>query len=150
MMKQFIPNTEAMEAFGGQLARACKGRGVIFLDGDLGAGKTTLARGLIRSLGYTGHVKSPTYTLIEPYELAEATVYHLDLYRLVSPEELELLGFRDLTSADALLLVEWPERAAGELMQPDLTISLAIEGDGRELTLSAHTPQGQEMADHLL
>lgn len=148
-MKRFIPDAEAMEAFGGQLADASNGRGVIYLEGDLGAGKTTLARGLLRSLGYTGHVKSPTYTLIEPYELAQATIYHLDLYRLASPEELEWLGFRDLISAEVLLLVEWPERAVGELPVPDLTVSLAFSGEGRELGLTSHTPQGQQMARHL-
>jgi len=149
-LKHYIPDEAEMEAFGGRLARACNGRGVIYLEGDLGAGKTTLARGLLRSLGYTGHVKSPTYTLIEPYELAQATIYHLDLYRLASPEELEWLGFRDLTGADVLLLVEWPERAAGELPVPDLTVSLSFSGEGRELALTAHTPLGRRMADHLL
>ena len=147
-LKQYIPDAEAMVAFGGRLAGACNGHGVIYLEGELGAGKTTMVRGLLRALGYPGHVKSPTYTLIEPYELAQATIYHLDLYRLVSPEELEWLGFRDLTGADVLLLVEWPEHAAGELPVPDLTVSLAFSGEGRELGLTAHTPQGRQMADH--
>lgn len=149
-MKRFIPDAEAMETFGGRLASACNGRGVIYLEGDLGTGKTTLVRGLLRSLGYTGHVKSPTYTLIEPYELAQATIYHLDLYRLAAPEELEWLGFRDLTGAEVLLLIEWPERAAGALPVPDLTVSLLFSGEGRELSLTAHTPLGRRMADHLL
>jgi tRNA threonylcarbamoyladenosine biosynthesis protein TsaE len=90
-------------------------------------------------------VRSPTYTLIEPYELPEARVYHLDLYRLSDPEELEYLGLRDLTGEDALLLVEWPERGLGALAAPDLIVRIRYGAEGRHLALSAATPEGEAL-----
>src|SRR5210317_681420 len=109
-MSLFVPDAESMEALGQQLSDPACWRGVVWLQGDLGAGKTTLVRSLLRGLGYPGRVKSPTYTLLEPYELDDRMVYHLDLYRLASPDELEWLGIRDLLTDTDLLLVEWPER----------------------------------------
>jgi len=141
-MEITLEDPEAQVAFGARLAPLLPRRLVIYLEGDLGTGKTTLVRGILRGLGHHGSVRSPTYTLIEPYELPEARVYHLDLYRLADPEELEYLGLRDLSAEYALILVEWPERGLGALPAPDLTISLRYEAPGRHLTLMAVTPEG--------
>ena len=127
-------------AFGGRLARALAPGLLLTLTGDLGAGKTTLCRGIVQGLGHSGAVKSPTYTLVEPYEHTRMTVYHFDLYRLGHPEELELLGFRDYLRGDCLCLVEWPERGGGFLPAADLAITMAMQGDGRRVTLEAATP----------
>lgn len=123
-------------ALGARLARAIAGRaGVIYLRGELGSGKTTLVRGLLRALGHTGAVRSPTYTLIEPYDGVEPPVVHLDLYRLSDPEELDYLGLRDLLGRAALLLIEWPERGAGALPRPDLEVRLEHAGAARRAVL---------------
>jgi len=134
-----LADEEAMMSFGSRIAQVTQGRGVIFLEGDLGAGKTTLSRGIIRGLGHVGAVKSPTFTLVEPYEIGDIRAFHFDLYRLVDPEELEYLGIRDYLEGDALCLIEWPQRGAGFLPKPDLTITIRPHADGRSLILS---PQG--------
>ena len=110
---------------------------VIFLNGELGTGKTTLVRGFLRGLGYQGAVKSPTYTLLEPYELSDRHCYHLDLYRLTDPVELEHLGLRDLDLPGATLLVEWPMLGEGELPMADLQIDLSYQEQGRLIKLTA-------------
>jgi tRNA threonylcarbamoyladenosine biosynthesis protein TsaE len=133
------------ELLGVRLAAACIGPALIHLEGDLGAGKTTLTRGFLRGLGHRGAVKSPTYTLIEPYEIAGRQVYHLDLYRVADPAELEYLGLREMLSGDAVLLVEWPERGAGWLPPPDLRIQIRYQGQGREVAMSAATARGQRV-----
>lgn len=107
--------------------------GLVFLTGELGAGKTTLVRGLLRGLGHQGPVRSPTYTLVESFELPQALVHHLDLYRIADAEELEYLGIRDLLDGASLVLVEWPERGAGVLPAPDLSVHIEHRDDGRAL-----------------
>ena len=139
----FAADEEEMLSLGARIAHATGGKGVIFLHGDLGAGKTTLSRGLIRGLGHQGKVKSPTFTLVEPYEMPAARVFHFDLYRLVDPEELEFLGIRDYFDGEALCLVEWPERGAGFLPKADLDITIAPQGAGRTLCLSPRGERGE-------
>ncbi|MBU6961062.1 tRNA (adenosine(37)-N6)-threonylcarbamoyltransferase complex ATPase subunit type 1 TsaE [Pseudomonas sp. CVAP len=135
----YLANEDAMVALGNRIAQVTQGHGIIFLDGDLGAGKTTLSRGIIRGLGHVGAVKSPTFTLVEPYEIGDIRAFHFDLYRLVDPEELEFLGIRDYLEDDALCLIEWPQKGAGFLPKPDLTITISPHDSGRSLNLS---PQG--------
>jgi tRNA threonylcarbamoyladenosine biosynthesis protein TsaE len=135
-----------MQLLGERLA-GCLGHGIVFLHGELGAGKTTLARGILRGLGYTDKVRSPTYSLVEPYSVGQGMVYHLDLYRLGDPEELEWLGLRDLLAGNSLLLVEWPQRGAGQLPTADLEIRIAPDGDGRSVYLVAGTAHGRQILD---
>ena len=130
-------STEQHEALGAALAQLLPAGLVIYLQGDLGTGKTTLARGFLHGRGHKGAVKSPTYTLMEPYELESGTCYHLDLYRLGSARELEYLGIRDLLGEDATMLVEWPERGEGMLPEADITIQIDYMDKGREIKLSA-------------
>lgn len=139
----FMADEQAMTDLGGVLARITQGHGLIFLDGDLGAGKTTLSRGIIRGLGHVGAVKSPTFTLVEPYEIGGIRAFHFDLYRLVDPEELEFLGIRDYFDDDALCLIEWPEKGAGFLPKPDLTITISPQDSGRSLTILSQGSRGE-------
>ncbi|KAA0015613.1 tRNA (adenosine(37)-N6)-threonylcarbamoyltransferase complex ATPase subunit type 1 TsaE [Salinicola corii] len=137
-------NDEAAQvAFGEMLGQALAGRGQVHLIGDLGAGKTTLARGILRAYGHVGAVKSPTYTLVEPYETASARIFHFDLYRLGDPEELEFMGARDMLGSDALCLIEWPSRGAGWLPVPDLEVRLQLVSDGRRVSGTAYSQQGR-------
>jgi len=118
---------------------------VISLRGELGAGKTTLVGGMLNALGHRGPVRSPTYTLIEPYELSGRSVYHLDLYRLVDPAEVEGLGVRDLLAGNALLLIEWPEKGGDFVPAADLEVSIDYAGVGRRLRVSAHSSVGRAL-----
>ncbi len=123
----FIPNEKAMMQLGGEISDQFSDGGIVLLKGDLGAGKTTLVRGLLRHLGYQGIVKSPTYTLVEPYQLDSRLIYHFDLYRLGAPEELEYIGGRDYWDSNALCLIEWPEKATGYLPPADLELTISYD-----------------------
>ena len=132
-MQITIESEDQMLQLGALLAQQLPTAAVVYLEGDLGAGKTTLTRGIIHGLGYSGRVKSPTYTLIEPYQVGELTVYHLDLYRLTDPEELEYLGVRDLFDGQILVIVEWPDKGGQALPEPDLLVQIQHAGDSRNI-----------------
>lgn len=140
--------TETLK-FGDLLGEACQGSGCIHLQGDLGTGKTTLSRGIVRHFGYQGAVKSPTFTLVEPYELGDYRIYHFDLYRLEDPAELEFLGVDEYFSQDSLCLVEWPEKGAGFLPDPDLVVELQVVNRGRKIKLNPCSNLGKLMAARL-
>ncbi|MBL8269797.1 tRNA (adenosine(37)-N6)-threonylcarbamoyltransferase complex ATPase subunit type 1 TsaE [Steroidobacter sp.] len=143
-----VASAERMQALGRAIGSAVdesEGPFIIALEGELGAGKTTLVGGFMRAYGITGPVRSPTYTLIEPYQTASRAVYHLDLYRLVDPNEVEPLGIRDLLAEAAVLLIEWPSKAAGALPAADLWIDIAYPArgtEGREVRLTSNSPIG--------
>jgi tRNA threonylcarbamoyladenosine biosynthesis protein TsaE len=148
--KVILVDEAATETFGQQLAEITQGRGIISLSGDLGTGKTTLSRGLIRAFGHKGAVKSPTYTLVEPYEFKHMRVMHFDLYRLEDPEELEFLGFRDYLDDNTLCLIEWPEKALDYLPTIDLQLSLAYaENNGRTMSWLANSDYGHTLSQAL-
>lgn len=137
-----LADVAATERLGALLAAHLPRRGLVALEGPLGAGKTSLVRGLLRGLGYQGRVRSPSYSLLEVYELDRRSVVHLDLYRIADPEELEYLGLREYLDGEALLLVEWPQRGASVLPAPCLRIELDYHGDGRLALLQARSRQG--------
>jgi len=148
-----LADEAATLAFGVVLAKAIQPNLIIYLHGDLGAGKTTLVRGLLHALGHVGKVKSPTYTLVEPYEIkynvtSSLMLYHFDLYRFNDEEEWESAGFRDYFNANSVCMIEWPEKAQNVLPTPDLNITFSIknvgENLGRSVNLSAHSILGQQ------
>jgi tRNA threonylcarbamoyladenosine biosynthesis protein TsaE len=122
---------------------------VVYLHGDLGAGKTCLVRGVLNALGHDGRVKSPTYTLVEPYQVAGVDLRHFDLYRLNSAEEWEAAGFRDEFDGNAIFFIEWPKKAAGLIPSADVEITLHIEPQGRKIVIHANTTMGQECLTQL-
>ena len=142
-------NEPATVELGRQIAEVITPPLTLFLSGELGAGKTTFSRGFIQELGHNGAVKSPTYTLVEPYELDIATVYHFDLYRVMDPEELEFMGIRDYFSDDSLCIVEWPDRGQGLLPQADININIHYVDKGREVVMEANTPKGEALIKQL-
>ena len=138
-----------MSDLGRQLGAALahsRGPFIVTLGGELGAGKTTLVRGLLQALRIEGAIRSPTYTLVEPYDSGDRAIYHLDLYRVINPSEVEDLGVRDLLQADAVLLIEWAEKGAGALPRPDLHIQISYAPSGgdqaRHVALVAFTWSG--------
>lgn len=134
-----------MEALGVSLGQALQAGVVVYLQGELGAGKTTLVRGVLKGLGYKGPVRSPTYTLVESYELAGRMLYHLDFYRIRGQMELEFLGIRDLDDPQHWMFVEWPERGAGGLPSPDLLLRLEAQERGRTVLVEAKSGRGHSL-----
>jgi tRNA threonylcarbamoyladenosine biosynthesis protein TsaE len=152
----FLAHPSDTEHLGARLAAALRAHAgpaspiaaVVHLVGQLGAGKTTLVRGLAGALGIEGPIKSPTYTLVEPYTRDDVTLYHFDLYRLGDGEELEYLGARDAFAEAALCVIEWPERGQGWLPEPDLLVQLTVSGTGREAEVRAGTPRGAAVLEN--
>ncbi len=145
-VERILPDPDATDAFGRRLATLVPEQGlVIALSGPLGAGKSSLARAMLRGLGVTGPVPSPTYTLVEPYIVHGREAYHVDLYRLGEPDELDMLGLAEIAEG-SVLLVEWPERDTGHRLRFDLTLRLSHHDSGRGLTVEPHTPLGEEVA----
>ena len=146
----YLKDEQATEIFGACLANSLSESGlVIYLHGDLGTGKTTLSRGLIRALGHNGAVKSPTYTLVEPYEFFHFPLYHFDLYRLTYPEEVEFLGVDEYFVPPSVCIIEWPERGKGFLPAADLDISLQTHGSGRRLSCQVCSDRGVRTSTRL-
>ena len=155
----FLPDAEATERAGQALGHALEtisgqeragGAIVVGLAGDLGAGKTTLARASLRALGVAGTVRSPTYTIAEPYETRIGRIWHLDLYRIAEPDELEYVALRDLVSESATCLVEWPERGRGGLPELDCVLAIVRHGSGRRLRIERTTPRGRTLGSRVL
>jgi len=131
-----LADTDATLEFGKQFSSRLAPGDIVFLQGDLGAGKTTLVRGILMGLGYQQHVKSPTFTLVEPYHINDIDIYHFDLYRLNDASELDDIGFRDYLNSSSICFIEWPEKAVGYLPKPTYIIQLAIVNNLRSLTLT--------------
>lgn len=151
---RYIPDESTMLRFGKKLAenilQVQANRAVIlYFNGDLGAGKTTLTRGMVQGLGHQGKVKSPTYTLVEEYNVAGKMIYHFDLYRLADPEELEFMGIRDYFAKGCICLIEWPEKGEGLLPPADLSVNIDYYDDARNITLIAQTTLGEQILRRL-
>lgn len=135
-----LADEQATLALGEALAPRLAGGATVYLQGDLGAGKTTLVRGMLRGFGHGGAVKSPTYTIVEPYDIEGVLIYHFDLYRLSEPEELEMIGVRDYFTPNAVCLFEWPQYGRGFIPHADVTVNLTVSGTGRVATLTWTNP----------
>lgn len=144
-----IRTAKAMQALGAKCAKTCSEPLRIYFRGELGAGKTTFVRGFLHGLGYKKLVKSPTYTLVELYEIQSRKIYHFDLYRLADPNELEYLGVRDYFTPQTICLVEWPERAVTILPQPDLKVVIETTVAGKTVTIAASSIVGIEVLSKL-
>ncbi len=141
-LTRFLASESDTLALGAQLAPCLRGGMVVNLSGELGAGKTTLARGILRAMGHAGRVKSPSFALVEPYKLSRLYLYHFDFYRFNDPQEVDDAGFREYFNPDAVCLVEWPEKAAGMLPPADLHIELKAAGSGRLAEIGSGTEAG--------
>lgn len=149
-MQRFLADEQATLTLGDEIARACPDTlCVIHLEGELGAGKTTLTRGFLRALGHTGNVKSPTYTLVEHYELSSRPVFHFDLYRVNDPGELEFLGLDDYFQDPAICLIEWAMRGSEYLPEPDLLIQIDYRDHAREATVLPQSDKGEQICGKL-
>ena len=148
MFSKWLADEDATVACGelfGRTVSELGGGAVVYLDGQLGAGKTTFCRGVLQAFGHSGAVKSPTYTLVEPYELPEQCVYHFDLYRLGDPQELEFMGIREYFDGRSICLIEWPQRGEGCLAKADILLELSADKGGRNLLLRAQTAHGAQI-----
>lgn len=146
-MKHHLKDQQSTLDFAAKLAALLPDKGMVFLHGPLGAGKTTLVRGILQALGHTGSTKSPTYTLVEPYQIEQRKFYHFDLYRIDDPEELEYMGFRDYLDDCALCLIEWPDKGGDFLPLADLELSLSYEGEQRSIKLKRNNPDWPDFGD---
>ncbi len=149
LIQLIIENEASMLAFGAKLAKSLPDTAIIFLEGNLGAGKTTLVRGMLQGLGFNGAVKSPTYTLVEPYEVDGQQIFHFDLYRVRDPEELEFIGISDYFMTGAICLIEWPQLGADFLPQADITCYIETYAEGRKIRLDAHSENGTTILKRL-
>ncbi|MCR1836303.1 tRNA (adenosine(37)-N6)-threonylcarbamoyltransferase complex ATPase subunit type 1 TsaE [Rodentibacter caecimuris] len=153
-LTQYIPDESTMLRFGKKLAETIlkchtERAVILYFNGDLGAGKTTLTRGMVQGLGFQGNVKSPTYTLVEEYNIAGKMIYHFDLYRLADPEELEFMGIRDYFAKDSICLIEWAEKGDGILPPADLLVNIDYYDDARNITLIAQNALGEQIIQQL-
>jgi tRNA threonylcarbamoyladenosine biosynthesis protein TsaE len=140
-----LKNETETVALGAKIASALQGGEMIYLSGELGAGKTTFVRGLLNALGHSGNVKSPTYTLVEPYSINGRNIYHFDLYRINDPEELEAMGIRDYCDGESVCLFEWPEQGEDVLPAADIVLSLSHCDAGRELKIESKSSKGEHI-----
>ena len=150
MIKFELKSEKEMLGLGATLARLLKGEGVIHLSGGLGAGKTTLCRGILRAMGHSGAVKSPTFTLVEPYQISGSEVYHFDLYRLADPSELDYIGIDEYFGKNKLCLIEWPEKAIGYLPQHDLDITIDVLVEKRIIDVRSNSRSGEKICTQLI
>jgi len=151
-MQILLEDEQKMQAFGEKIAQVIgqiNAPLLILLNGDLGAGKTTLSRGILNGLGHRGSVKSPTYTLVEPYDLEIGKVFHFDLYRLVDPEELYDIGFNDYLTESQLCMIEWPDKGGSLLPKADMSLQINSNGTGRQVILTAQTSLGSQCVNEL-
>ncbi len=147
--KTFLADEAATLVLATQVAKLSGQSAIIYLSGQLGAGKTTFSRGFLQGLGFVGNVKSPTYTIVEPYQLAQGVVNHFDFYRIQDPNELELMGVRDYFQENSICLIEWPECATGLLPAPDIICVLLLKEFGREVTIEAKSQAGETIVKQL-
>ena len=150
MIKFELTSEKEMLGLGAMLASLLCGEGVIHLSGGLGAGKTTLCRGILRAMGHSGAVKSPTFTLVEPYQISDSEVYHFDLYRLADPSELDYIGIDEYFGKNKLCLIEWPEKAIGYLPQHDLDITIDVLVEKRIIEVRSNSRSGEKICTQLI
>lgn len=147
--EQLLPSELDTDALGNDIASLIRDGIIIYLVGDLGAGKTRLAQGIIHGLGFSGHVKSPTYTLVESYRVNDSAIFHFDLYRLMDPMELEFMGIQDYFDYDNIILIEWPDKGAGMIEQADVRIHLDYAEQSRKVLLTSETERGAAVINKL-